>query len=188
MQRMIVRRVYSATPRRRLTPLTRSRSFNLVIQYGRAGLVTHYSCSAVIISGLFVATKYGLDTKSWLAYVPIPDMIKGEDAPEDEGTLDSKAVLSRAGEWLPDLAGSHIVFDGALLSHANNPSSSLNTINRLPSIRTPVLSIATVAFAIYKVIFPLRAMMTTALTPIVVRYLRKKHPKSFLLRDIIPRE
>ncbi len=39
-----------------------------------------------------------------------------------------------------------------------------------------------VSIACYKIIFPVRAMLTTALTPMVIRYLRKNHPSSYLLK------
>ena len=123
--------------------LTRSRSLALVKQYGKAGIVTHYSCSIVFVSLFFTATTYGVDTPYWVNRAKQLFISPSNERNSNPNKVDNQEVISEKAKWLTNLA---------------------------------------VSVACYKLIFPVRAMMTTALTPIVIRYLRKNHPGSYLLK------
>ena len=118
-------------------------------QYGKAGIITHYSCSVVFVSLFFTATTYGVDTAYWMNR--------------------AKRVFT-----------SHQSTDSA---NQNDTSSTRNEYDEeIISEKTKWLTNLAVSIACYKLIFPVRAMLTTALTPMFIRYLRKNHPSSYLLK------
>ena len=115
-------------------------------QYGKAGIITHYSCSVVFVSLFFTATTYGVDTPYWMNRLKHSfDSTSNQESDTTTSTNNNhdEDLISEKAKWLTNLA---------------------------------------VSIACYKIIFPVRAMLTTALTPMVIRYLRKNHPSSYLLK------
>lgn len=122
---MIIRRTLVDGPGKG-SRITRSKSLALVKQYGKAGIVTHYSCSVIIVSIFFTATTYGVDTPYW--FNRMKNVFSSTKELEEVPTNDED--MSENAKWLTNLA---------------------------------------VSVACYKLVFPVRAMITTALTPMVIR-------------------
>lgn len=134
--------------------------FASFMQYGKAGLVTHLVSSTAVLVGLFAAVHTGLDTEKFIEkasqYVPL----FGDRKEVDSVILYHRGMKRHETERL---AGKNDA-----LTDAGNSYVLLTNL--------------AVAYAIYHLIFPARAALTTMITPVFVRYLRKRHPDSFLLR------
>lgn len=168
-----------------LNSLQRSKSFVFVKQYGKAGVVAHYTCSIFVVSALYAGTTYGLDTEKLIdsakKYVPFmarnDSDAKGDDEDRrgqdpEKGTQETVSNGGGTSIALTNLAVSIALYKMCTLSAHFYASFISIVLHATPSLRARRL----------RTVFPVRAMATTAITPLFIRYLRKHHPNSFLLR------